>query len=203
HGGIAINISQNYVKGFVYGGIYAVNEGGNEENHEKFIRDVIISDNIVENDNTWYSNLTLADVGNSHPIQVGSYNTGTQYGVGSGGSIIVSKNIIKNCSVSNGGTDYLKYCIHSFAGTCETLQIKDNSIESSECVNAIYVGSGNDSGSQPKTVDISGNNMVDITSSDVLIQVVSGQSIQIKNNIANGLSISDAMIKVFNFGTGA
>ncbi len=206
HGGVGVMIADCMVKGFVYGGIYAVNEGANEANHLKHVADCIIHHNIVENDTAWFEGLTFGNTPDSHPVQFGSYNDLANIAVPSGGSWICESNIIKNCNVSQSGTNYLKYPIQCFGGTAKIVLIKNNIIEDANCENGILIGSGNDSSNQPEMVEVTGNNITNVTAQRIIL-INAGSKVRVGANPMLGCtatSLSDsAAIAIFPYGTNA
>jgi len=192
HGGVKVIIENNFVTGFVYGGIYAVNEGANEANHLKHVADVQIRNNVIENDATWFAGLTLhAGEPLGIALQAGSYNDGASVAVASGGSWIIDGNILKKCNMVNSSVNKLAYIIECFAGTSQIVSIKNNHLEDAACsASAIYVGSAGAYG-QPLQVDISGNKLLNITAGEDLIFTTAGKEVHIHHNDTLGCAANN------------
>lgn len=172
-------IDGNFVKGFGYGGIYAVNEDA-DANNEKYVADVMITKNIIEQDTAWYNACTpyTSGVEYYHPIQIGSYGA-VPY---AGGVIDVSGNIIKNVT-----DDSLRACISLFAGTGVAqplFKIKNNLIEA----DVVYLGQGliylNGTDADPINIEFEGNVLKG--SADNAVNFESGRTIKMSNNTIDG-----------------
>lgn len=138
HGGINVVIDGNTVKGFVYGGIYAVYEPGNTPNgtmlgDAKRVENVKIINNIVENDAAWFASLPFnlsQGTPYSHPIQTGNYQREHGIRAGDAGDVAIHDNTISNCDVSYNGVNYLNAAIWHFGGAGRSVSVKDNTIKS-------------------------------------------------------------------------
>lgn len=99
HGGHGVHIMNNYVKGYCVMGISAVNQAGSDPDVPyqkdtswyKWIKDVIVGYNVVENDSLWLDSLSGVYSNTQHAIAVGSYSDS----VFSGGTIEVIGNILR------------------------------------------------------------------------------------------------------------
>ncbi len=200
HGGIDVHIHDNFITGYIYSAIYAVNEGAGEVGHFCYVKNVNIHDNHIENDSTWFASLTFdgSALPWSHPIQVGSYGdvTGT-YGGGDAGTIKIKNNTIKNASVSKSGTNYLKHIISIFGGAMKSLELENNTLEEATCENAVYIGSN--SYAQPDMVHLFNNKLFDITATGDLVVGNLGAEIFYSNNKIKNCTANYAL-RAFEYG---
>lgn len=168
HGGHKVHIHHSFVTGYGNAAIYAVNEAA-EQGHVKFVRDVIIDHNNIENDAKWYSTLNIdvnyrAIYGSpTMPIQVGTYSEQAPLGSvdypygtvweseaagnsrsdwftgGNGGSIVVEANTIKNCTVNYAGSNVLASLVHVFGSALRSVQIINNVFDRASCDCPVYL----------------------------------------------------------------
>ena len=203
HGGINVNISNNFIKGFCTAGIYAVGGAGGEANDVFDVRDVIISNNVIDVDSVWFATLDFSSYKTTYGSSVGRFGadgilTGA-YEPTSGvadmedrGSYKVTGNIIKNLVGYDSDTLMTQYGIKSFVGWASTVEIKDNTIYNSKVTNAVLsVVSGN-TATEANTVKISGNTIDSCYSEEDGIIVTAGQSIGITDNHFSNMMIDTA-----------
>jgi hypothetical protein len=196
HGGVAMKIDGNHIKGFVGDAIGCLDEAGSDPdvpeeyslNWYKHVREVIITNNIIENDLTWFNTKTNVD-NDLVEILVGSFGTNTL----GGGSIIVEGNIIKNCNMP--GKRAVIYCfVNSGTNPIDSVQIKNNVILDAEVDDTLWgfpatidgVIYFNEGALPPRFIDISGNS-------------IHGDSTNcIKVNCRNDLEAHDNIVNVSN-----
>ncbi len=187
HGGVNVQIIGNNIKGFGYYGIYAVDENGNA-GYEKYVKDVIIQGNIVENDLAFYTSLGIT--WNIEPINVGSYSYGLPDLFLAPGSFIVESNIIRNCDMPGARSMILVFVGN--AGTpIDAVHIRNNII-----MNAVigYPGDGAimvaGPSLNPRLIDISGNtidgNSASSNTNGAGITVLAGELVTVHDNNIRG-----------------
>ena len=196
HGGNNIVITGNTIKGFVDKGISAYSSGDFEYGHVDEIVDVTIIDNMIENDSTWYSNITwgYSASGYDEPyaigIGVGTYYWGKPVSGEGAGNIIVSGNKMKNLTVFQGDTLVSFFAIRVYTGNAHTVQISNNIIDTSKVMHGISAADGNYESyvSQTQNLDITGNSFTQVNAEgagDVagrIILATGGENINISNN---------------------
>lgn len=192
HGGVGIKITHCNVKGFGSGGIYAVNEAGSnpddpstlDESWYKYVKDIIISENTIENDSAWFVSHPLDNIfyqANSNAILVGTFANDAF----SGGSIILSNNIIRHCNIPLARAPILVFTGVMSSGQHDDISIIGNKIYDAGVSHyyldgAIFVTGLN----PPKNIDIS-NNFIN-GAGDSCIAVTIGDNVSISNNQIQG-----------------
>ena len=175
HGGIGAAVTSNKIKGFGFGGIYAVNEGG-ETGYEKVVKDVTITGNIIENDITWFNGLGITDI--QHPIAVGSYGSV----VDSGGTHIVEGNIIKNVNTLRLRSPVIAY-LNQSGSALKSIVIKNNVMQDfTSYYSGIMVLGEENNDVPPDTVDISDNKITGTSTDGIFISTGTDQAVN-NNNI--------------------
>jgi hypothetical protein len=175
HGGIGAAVTSNKIKGFGFGGIYAVNEGG-ESGYEKVVKDVTVTGNIIENDLSWFSGLGITDV--QHPIAVGSFGSPAD----SGGTHIVEGNIIKNVNTPHLRAPIIAY-LNQSGSPLKSVVIKNNVIQDfSSYYSGIMVLGIENNDIPPNTVDISDNKITGASTDGIYISAGMDQVVN-NNNI--------------------
>lgn len=199
HGGIGVSITNNFVKGFATAGIYAVGGSGGEANDAFDVRDVIISNNIVDVDSTWYKTLdfsgykALYTMGNTTGILFGSYEpTSSVADMTEFGVYKVTNNIIKNFVAWDGSTLRSDYAIRSFVGKAYSIEIKDNTIYNSKLSFAPLAVGGGNTLTEANTVRISENTIDSCYSDEDGIIVTAGKTIGITGNHFSNFTIDTA-----------
>lgn len=207
HGGININISKNFISGFGFAGIYAVNGGSSEHGHYFKVRDVIIDGNYIEQDSTWLNtfNIPYWSYGggvSTKGIQFGSYNIKPgqdRYPYG-GGTFKCINNTLRHLTSFVDNTLSSVFGIDILSGTSEIIQVSGNSIDSSYFWYAVTATGGNGSTfeGQPTQLKIHDNSYNeiyalgrhDIDVSGRIIYIAAGKYIDIYNEtITNSVSI--------------
>jgi hypothetical protein len=190
HGGVSCKIVNNHVKGFGNSGIYAVNEPGSDPDAPatsdtswyKYVRDITIQGNTVENDSAWFvaqGSINASSGADGIGIFFGTYDDSTL----AAGDFQILDNIVRHCN-----TPYARGHIFGFVALGEPLDavtISRNKIHNAYVSPYWDDGAINLDGSiAPKLVDIN-NNFIDGTG-DTCISVIAGDLVRINNNTING-----------------
>lgn len=193
HGGIGVNIANNFVKGFCTAGIYAVGGAGGEVDDRFEVRDIIIQNNVVDVDSVWYATLDFSGYKGTYGSSIGRFGT---TGILTGayepitgvapmedrGSYKVINNVIKNLVAYDADTLMSDYGVKSFVGRASTVELINNTVYNSKLTLApLSVVAGN-SASEANTVRIIDNTIDSCYSEEDGIIVTAGQSIGITGN---------------------
>ena len=200
HGGTNVNISNNFVTGFTTAGIYAVGGAGGEANDRFEVRDIIISNNIIDVDSVWFATLDFSDYKTTYGSSIDRFGTD---GILTGaylpttgvapmedrGSYKITGNIIKNFIGYDTDTLMTQYGIKSFVGRASTIELQNNAFYNSTVTKGILaVVAGNDA-TEANTVRITGNTVDSCYSEEDGIIVTAGQSIGITDNHFSNFTI--------------
>lgn len=196
HGGVGLKVMHNTVKGFGDKGIGGYNLGGFEYGHLNQVGDLSITDNIIENDSVWYSNIAwgYGKSGYDEPyviaIPVGAYDFTKPVSGDEQSQVIISGNVIKNLTVYQGDTLVSISAIRVFTGYTGTVLISGNVVSNSTLIHGISVADGNDAiyTTQLQNLDITNNSFTDVnavglgTDAGAIILATAGEFVNISNN---------------------
>jgi hypothetical protein len=203
HGGVNINISNNFIKGFCTAGIYAVGGSGGEANDAFDVRDIIVNNNIIETDSVWYATLDFSTYKATYGSSIGRFGTtgiltgayeptGSVADMTDRGTYKITGNILKNLVGYDSDTLMTDYGIRSFVGQASTIELKDNTIYNGKFTNAVFAVGGGNTSTEANTVRIMDNTADSCYSEEDGIIVTAGKTIGITGNSFSNMTIDTA-----------
>jgi|GEM_PF-1524806 len=181
HGNQRVIISNNTIYGYGNGGIYAVNEDG-DANYEKWVRDVTIEHNIVDQDSVWWNGLGITEP--IIPIQVGTYGfTDADKG---GGVFNVIGNLVRNTAVNHARSSIFVF-VNSSGARMDNINIMSNTLLNVK-VSSVYNDDGAislNAGSMDPTYVHIGDNYI-YGDCENAIKVLAGVFCLVNNNVIDG-----------------
>ncbi len=185
HGGHNVNITDNNIKGFLVNGISAVNEPGShpdvpsaiDTSWYKWVKDVKINYNFVNNDSLWLDSLSGVYTDTQAPIVAGSFGDS----VFTGGSVEIIGNTIRGNNSPISQRSPIFVLVNIGGERMDAVQIKNNDIYDVQLDitnfatdGVIFLPSGT---VVPKFTEISGNKILGTANNGIKVNFTNaGQS---------------------------